>query len=75
METVRGTAGLAQAAASNAQTRTREAQTFRGSMLAFQLESLFLFTILINRQATSRANRMHGRRPVAHSSKVLEIHS
>ena len=75
METARGTAGLAQAAASNAQTRTGEAPMFRGSMSAFQLELLFLLTILVNRQATGRANRTHGRRPEAHSSKVLKIHS
>ena len=75
METARGTARLAQAAASNAQARTGEAPTFRGSMLAFQLESLFLLTILVNRQATGRTNRTHGRRPEAHSSKVLKIHS
>ena len=52
MDTAGGTTGLAQADASNAQAKTREAPTFCGSMLAFQLESLFLLTILVNRQAT-----------------------
>ena len=77
METARGTAGLAQAAASNAQMRMGEAPTFRGSMLAFQLESLFLLTILINRQATARASRTHSRMAKAspYPSRAIRRHA
>jgi hypothetical protein len=66
METGRGTAGLAQAAASNAQAKRRGRPTFCRSMLACYSYRFFLLTIwLTGTQAVEQIGRTaEGLRPV-----------